>query len=283
MLNYVLKFGEEREDRTGTGTLSVFGHQEEYDLTKGFPAVTTKKLYFKGVVAELIWFLKGGTNIKFLQDHGVHIWDEWADENGDLGPVYGKQWRRWKSGEEIEYVLCKQRGAYDIQDEHEVETYDTEYDQLANLIEGLKTNPQSRRHVVSAWNTADIEDMALPPCHLLFQFYVRNSGHLDCHLYQRSADAFLGVPFNIASYALLTHMLARETGLEAGRFIHSFGDLHIYKNHIDQVKEQLERAPRELPLLWLNPSVDKVFDFGVEDVKLVDYNPHPSIKAPISV
>lgn len=258
LLHCVLKHGEVRKDRTGVGARSLFGQQMRFALGGGFPLLTTKKLFVKGIVAELIWFLKGDSNIKFLHDHNVHIWDEWADENGELGPVYGRQWRSWQApnGQVI--------------------------DQIANLIKGLKENPFSRRHIVTAWNPAEVDDMALPPCHCLFQFYVSNSGKLSCHLYQRSADIFLGVPFNIASYALLTHMIAREAGLKPGKFVYSFGDLHLYENHIEQAEEQLTREPRKAPQLWLNPD-KSLFTYEPEDVAFMGYDPHPAIKAPIAV
>ena len=258
LLHKVLEEGVDRGDRTGTGTRSVFGHQMRFDLSKGFPLVTTKKVHMKSIIYELLWFLKGDSNVKYLQEKKVRIWNEWADENGELGPVYGVQWRSWRgaNGETI--------------------------DQISQLIEQIKNKPQSRRLIVSAWNVAEIEKMALPPCHALFQFYVAD-GKLSCQLYQRSADLFLGVPFNIASYALLTLMIAQVCGLEAGDFVHTFGDAHIYHNHFDQVKLQLSRTPRDLPQMHLNPEVKSIFDFKYEDFTLTDYDPHPPIKAPIAV
>ena len=258
LLRRVRADGVRKMDRTGTGTLSVFGHQMRFDLTQGFPLVTTKKLHLKSIVHELIWFLKGETNTGYLKANGVSIWDEWADENGDLGPVYGKQWRSWAApdGRTI--------------------------DQISEVLQTLKTNPDSRRMIVSAWNPADLPAMALAPCHCLFQFYVAE-GRLSCQLYQRSADVFLGVPFNIASYALLTLMMAQVTGLEPGEFVHTFGDAHLYLNHLEQADLQLTRAPRPLPRVELNPDVKNVFDFRHEDVRLVGYDPHPHIKAPVAV
>ena len=258
LLQRVLDEGVRKSDRTGTGTISVFGHQMRFNLQDGFPCLTTKKLHLKSIIHELLWFLAGDTNIKYLNDNGVHIWDEWADENGDLGHVYGYQWRSWKTpdGQTI--------------------------DQIANLVKSLKENPDSRRHIVSAWNVADIDNMALPPCHALFQFYVAE-GKLSCQLYQRSADLFLGVPFNIASYALLTMMLAQVCGYQYGEFIHTFGDAHIYLNHLEQVHTQLERTPRPLPKMKINPDVKDIFSFKYEDFELVDYNPYPHIKAEVSV
>ena len=245
-------------DRTGTGTRGVFGYQMRFDLSEGFPMVTTKKLHKKSIVHELIWFLAGDTNIKYLKDNGVRIWDEWADENGDLGPVYGKQWRRWE-GPEGRVI-----------------------DQVKNVVEAIKTNPYSRRHIVSAWNPADVDDMALPPCHCLFQFHVAN-GKLSCQLYQRSADIFLGVPFNIASYALLVHMMAQVCDLEVGDFVHTFGDAHIYSNHFEQVELQLSREPMPLPTLTLNPDVKEIDGFSYEDVKIVGYKSHPHIAGKVAV
>jgi len=247
-----------KEDRTGTGTLSLFGAQMRFDLADGFPLMTTKKLHVKSIVHELLWFLQGSTNVRYLKEHGVTIWDEWADGNGELGPVYGKQWRSWPSasGDEV--------------------------DQIAALVEGIKRDPDSRRHIVSAWNVGEIPKMALPPCHCLFQFYV-GSGRLSCQLYQRSADIFLGVPFNIASYALLTQMVAQVTGLEAGEFVHTFGDVHLYLNHIDQADEQLSRTPRPRPQLMVNPEVNSLFDFAYEDFELIGYDPHPAIRAEVAV
>ena len=258
LLQRVLDEGIRKSDRTGTGTISVFGHQMRFNLQDGFPCLTTKKLHLKSIIHELLWFLAGDTNIKYLNDNGVRIWDEWADENGDLGHVYGYQWRSWKTpdGQTI--------------------------DQISNLVKSLKENPDSRRHIVSAWNVADIDNMALPPCHALFQFYVAN-GKLSCQLYQRSADLFLGVPFNIASYALLTMMLAQVCGYQYGEFIHTFGDAHIYLNHLEQVHTQLERTPRPLPKMKINPNVKDIFSFKYEDFELVDYNPYPHIKAEVSV
>jgi thymidylate synthase len=264
LLRDVLENGEERGDRTGTGTLSVFGRQARYDLREGFPCVTTKKLHLRSIIHELLWFLKGETNIGYLRENKVSIWDAWADDNGELGPVYGKQWRRWESGE------------------------GTVIDQIALLIDSLKGNPQSRRHIVSAWNVGDVPDMALPPCHLLFQFYVheaRDGGKpgLSCQLYQRSADLFLGVPFNIASYALLTHLVAQVCDYEPRDFVHTFGDLHLYSNHLDQARLQLTREPRALPTLHLNPEIKTIDGFRFEDISLEGYDPHPTIKAPIAI
>lgn len=258
LMQQVLEEGVDRGDRTGTGTRSIFGHQMRFDLSKGFPLVTTKKLHLKSIVHELLWFLSGDTNVKYLQDNGVKIWDEWADENGDLGPVYGYQWRSWPApdGRSI--------------------------DQITNLLQMIRTNPQSRRLIVSAWNPALVDDMALPPCHSLFQFYVAD-GKLSCQLYQRSADIFLGVPFNIASYALLTMMIAQVTGLKAGDFVHSFGDAHLYHNHFDQAREQLTRTPRPLPTMTINRDVNDLFAFQFDDFELSGYDPHPHIKAPIAV
>lgn len=257
-LSEIREKGVFKEDRTGTGTQSIFGYQMRFDLSKGFPMLTTKKLHLKSIIYELLWFLKGDTNIKYLNDNKVTIWDEWADANGELGPVYGHQWRSWQ-------------GAGDVT-----------IDQISNLIEMIKTNPDSRRLIVSAWNVAEVDKMALPPCHTMFQFYVAN-GKLSCQLYQRSADVFLGVPFNIVSYALLTMMIAQVTGLEVGDFVHSFGDAHIYKNHFEQVAEQLSREPKGLPTMTLNPEVKDIFDFKYEDFKLEGYDAYPTIKAPIAV
>lgn len=257
LLDHVLKKGTEKSDRTGTGTISVFGYQMRFDLEDGFPLLTTKKLHFKSVIHELIWFLKGDTNVKYLQDNGVSIWNEWADENGSLGPVYGSQWRSWPS-------------------------VDGNIDQISELIDSIKNNPDSRRHIVSAWNVGEIAKMALPPCHILFQFYVAD-GRLSCQLYQRSADIFLGVPFNIASYSLLLMMMAQVTGLRPGEFVHTLGDAHIYLNHTDQVKEQLTRKPFPLPGLKLNPVVKNIFDFKFEDFALYSYRAHPHIKGEIAV
>ena len=258
LLRHILAAGAEKKDRTGIGTISTFGYQMRFDLDAGFPLVTTKKIHTKSVIYELLWFLKGETNVQYLRDHGVSIWDEWADERGELGPVYGKQWRSWQ-----------------IADGRAI-------DQIQNVVERIKTNPDDRRLIVSAWNVGEVEDMALPPCHCLFQFYVQN-GRLSCQLYQRSADAFLGVPFNIASYALLTLMMAQVTGLRPGEFIHTFGDVHIYLNHLDQVKLQLSRDLRPLPKMRLNPHVKDIFGFQFEDFTVEGYEPHPAIKAPIAV
>jgi len=260
LLRHVLERGEKKEDRTGTGTLSTFGYQCRYDLSAGFPLLTTKKVHLKSIIHELLWFLKGDTNLKYLKDNQVSIWDEWADSNGDLGPVYGYQWRHW--GKSI-----SQPGV----------------DQISKLIEGLKTNPHSRRHLVSAWNVSDVEKMALPPCHALFQFYVHGDKKLSCQLYQRSADIFLGVPFNIASYALLTMMVAQVVGLKPGDFVHTLGDAHLYLNHQDQARTQLERAPKAPPTMRINPQVKSIFEFGFSDFSLENYDPHPAIKAPIAV
>jgi len=258
LLSRVLDEGVAKADRTGTGTLSVFGHQMRFDLGDGFPLVTTKKVHVRSVVAELLWFLRGDTNVAWLREHGVTIWDEWADTEGELGPVYGHQWRSWPTP-----------------DGHHV-------DQVAQVVEQIRSDPDSRRHIVSAWNVADIPRMALAPCHTLFQFYVAE-GRLSCQLYQRSADVFLGVPFNIASYALLTHMVAQVTGLEPGDFVHTLGDAHLYRNHLDQAREQLSREPRALPELWLDPAVGDIDGFGIDSVKISGYDPHPAIKAPIAV
>lgn len=258
LMKHVLKNGEERKDRTGVGTLSVFGHQSHYDLSVGFPLVTTKKLHLRSIIHELLWFLKGDTNIAYLKENKVRIWDEWADENGDLGPVYGKQWRRWEAKEQI-------------------------IDQISELIDGLKNNPHSRRHIVSAWNPGDIKDMALPPCHTLMQFYVSNDGRLSCQLYQRSADIFLGVPFNIASYALLTLMVAQVCGLKPGTFVHTLGDAHLYLNHLEQAQTQLKRKPHPLPTMKLNPEVKDLYDFKFEDFELINYVAHPHIKGEVAV
>lgn len=253
-----MNHGDKKNDRTGTGTLSIFGYQMRFDLSEKFPLLTTKKVHLKSVIYELLWFLKGSTNIKYLQDNGVSIWDEWADEHGDLGPVYGSQWRSWR-------------------------THDNRsIDQIEKLIIDLKTNPDSRRLIVSAWNVAEIENMKLPPCHCFFQFYVANN-KLSCQLYQRSADIFLGVPFNIASYALLTLMIAQVVNLEPGEFVHTLGDAHIYSNHFDQVNEQLTRQPKELPTMHINSNVKNIFDFRFEDFKLSDYDPYPPIKAPVAI
>ncbi len=258
LLRDVLERGTRKSDRTGTGTLSIFGRQIRFDLGKGFPATTTKQLYMKGVIHELLWFLKGSTNIKYLKDQGVGIWDEWADENGELGPIYGAQWRHW-----------------DAPDGKTI-------DQISQVVEQIRRNPDSRRLLVSAWNVAQVDEMRLPPCHCLFQFYVAGRS-LSCQLYPRSADLFLGVPFNIASYSLLTMMVAQVTGLEPGEFVHTFGDAHIYLNHLEQVHTQLSREPRSLPTMVLNKSVTSIFDFKYEDFTLLDYDPYPAIKAPIAV
>ena len=263
LLQHVLDHGETRTDRTGTGTISVFGAQTRYDLREGFPCVTTKKLHLRSIIHELLWFLKGETNIAYLKENGVSIWDEWADEKGELGPVYGQQWRSWPAPD------------------------GTRIDQIARLIDALKTNPHSRRHLVSAWNVGLVDEMALPPCHLLFQFYVHDidseKAGLSCQLYQRSADLFLGVPFNIASYAILTQMVAQACGYEARDFVHTFGDLHLYSNHLEQAKLQLTRELRPLPTLTINPEVTDIDGFTFEDFTLTGYDPHPHIKAPVAV
>ena len=258
LMRHVLRNGSEKNDRTGTGTRSIFGYQMRFDLAEGFPLCTTKKLHLRSIIYELLWFLRGDTNVAYLNQNGVSIWDEWADADGDLGPVYGRQWRSWPTanGESI--------------------------DQLTELIEQIQNNPDSRRLLVSAWNVAQIPQMALAPCHALFQFYV-SDGRLSCQLYQRSADIFLGVPFNIASYALLTHMLAQVTNLKAGEFIHTFGDAHLYNNHLQEAELQLSREPRPLPRLKINPNIESLFDFSFEDFELTGYDPHPHIKAPVSV
>ena len=258
LMRHVLQNGVTKSDRTGTGTRSVFGYQMRFDLSQGFPALTTKKLHLKSIIHELLWFLSGDTNIRYLKENGVRIWDEWADKNGDLGRVYGAQWRSWRgaNGETI--------------------------DQIRNLVQQIQTNPDSRRLIVSAWNPAEVDSMALPPCHALFQFYVAN-GKLSCQLYQRSADIFLGVPFNIASYALLTMMLAQVCGLQAGEFIHTLGDAHLYNNHLEQARLQLTREPRPLPKMHINPDVRDIFSFRFNDFELTDYDPHPHIKAQVSV
>ncbi|MHA3046464.1 thymidylate synthase [Riemerella anatipestifer] len=258
LLQHILDHGTDKTDRTGTGTRSVFGYQLRYDLSKGFPLITTKKVHLKSIIYELLWFIKGDTNIKYLNDNGVSIWDEWADDNGNLGPVYGAQWRSWKGAD------------------------GRVIDQISEVIHQIKTNPDSRRLIVSAWNAAEIPNMALAPCHALFQFYVAD-GKLSLQLYQRSADVFLGVPFNIASYALLTMMVAQVCGLKVGEYIHSFGDVHIYNNHFEQVQKQLSREPRPLPTMKLNPSVKDLFDFKFEDFTLENYHPHSGIKAPVAV
>jgi len=258
LLNHIIEHGTDKEDRTGTGVRSVFGHQMRFDLNNGFPLVTTKKCHVKSIIHELLWFLKGDTNIKYLKDNGVSIWNEWADSEGNLGPVYGSQWRKWR-GSDGNII-----------------------DQISNVVELIKVKPDSRRLIVSAWNPGDIPRMALPPCHLLFQFYVAN-GKLSCQMYQRSADVFLGVPFNIASYALLTMMMAQVTNLKPGEFIHSFGDVHLYRNHFDQAKEQLSRQPLPLPKMLLNSNVKDIFQFTFEDFELHDYQSHPAIKASVAV
>lgn len=261
----ILNKGESRDDRTGTGVLSLFGWQGRYDLREGFPLLTLKRTHFHSIKAELLWFLRGDTNVRWLQDQGVSIWNEWCDENGDLGPVYGKQWRSWGVSDEDSW-----RGLVTI-------------DQIADVIDSIKTDPMSRRHLVSAWNPAEVEDMALPPCHVLFQFYVSGSGELSCHLYQRSADIFLGVPFNIASYALLTHMVAQVCDLRVGEFIHTIGDAHIYHNHIDQCEEMISRRERSRPSLVLNTDVTDIDSFTMDDIALIGYDPHPAIKGEVAV
>jgi thymidylate synthase len=258
LMEHVLTRGAEKRDRTGTGTLSIFGHQMRFDLAEGFPLVTTKKLHVKSIIYELLWFLRGDTNVKYLNDHGVSIWDDWADERGDLGPVYGQQWRSWPAPD------------------------GSTIDQMANVVAAIRRNPDSRRLIVSAWNPAEVDRMALPPCHCLFQFYVAG-GALSCQLYQRSADLFLGVPFNIASYALLTLMVAQVTGLKAGEFIHTLGDAHLYLNHLEQARLQLARAPRPLPVMRLDPAVTDLFGFRYEDFALEGYEPYPHIKAQVAV
>jgi thymidylate synthase len=258
LLDHILQHGVEKSDRTGTGTISVFGYQMRFDLQAGFPLMTTKKLHLKSIIYELLWFLNGETNIEYLQDHGVRIWNEWADQDGELGPVYGAQWRAWRSvdGDKI--------------------------DQISQVIDSIKQNPNSRRHIVSAWNVAEIDKMALPPCHLLFQFYV-GDGKLSCQLYQRSADVFLGVPFNIASYALLTQMVAQVCDLAPGDFVHTLGDAHLYLNHLEQARLQLTRQPLPLPQMKINPEIEDIFSFQYDDFELINYQSHPHIKAPISV
>ncbi|MEZ5472554.1 MAG: thymidylate synthase [Marinicella sp.] len=255
---HILNHGHQKTDRTGTGTTSIFGYQMRFDLQHGFPMLTTKKLHLKSIIHELLWFIAGDTNIKYLKDNGVRIWDEWADENGDLGPVYGHQWRSWPTPDGLTV------------------------DQIKQLVMELKKNPDSRRHIVSAWNVADVDNMALPPCHCLFQFYVAD-GKLSCQLYQRSADVFLGVPFNIASYALLTMMVAQVCGYQAGDFVHTFGDAHIYSNHMEQIQEQISRKPYPLPQIHINPNVKDIFDFKFEDFELVNYQSHPHIKGKVAV
>lgn len=258
LLRHTLDHGVPKDDRTGTGTLSVFGYQMRFDLGEGFPLVTTKKLHVRSIIHELLWFLRGDTNIEYLNSHGVTIWDDWADATGDLGPIYGRQWRSWPTPD------------------------GTHIDQISRVLEEIKTNPDSRRLIVTAWNVADLEAMALQPCHVLFQFYVAQ-GRLSCQLYQRSADLFLGVPFNIASYALLTMMIAQVTGLGIGDFVHTFGDAHVYLNHLEQVREQLRRQPRPLPSMRINPQVTSIFDFTYDDFELLNYDPHPHIPAPVAV
>jgi thymidylate synthase len=270
LLDEVLHHGLDRDDRTGVGTRGLFGRQMRFDLSEGFPLLTTKKLHVRSIIYELLWFLKGDTNIRFLQNNGVKIWDEWADENGDLGPVYGHQWRSWPA--------AKTNAAKADTSEGTAETID----QIAWVQNEIRTNPKSRRLIVSAWNVADVPNMALPPCHLLFQFYVAGD-RLSCQLYQRSADMFLGVPFNIASYALLTMMMAKVTGLKPGEFVHTLGDLHLYRNHFDQAKLQLTRHPRPLPKMQITSTPDSVDGFEYDDFKLLDYDPHPAIKAPVAV
>ncbi len=258
LLRGILSEGVERDDRTGTGTLSIFGHQTRYDLRRGFPAITTKRVHWPSVIHELLWFLSGDTNVHYLQNNGVRIWDEWADEGGELGPVYGKQWRAWE-GKDGRVV-----------------------DQVRRAVRTLRENPQSRRIIISAWNVGELDEMALMPCHAFFQFYVAN-GELSCQLYQRSADVFLGVPFNISSYSLLTCMMAQVCGLKPGEFVHTIGDAHLYLNHLDQAREQVGRTPLKLPELWLNPECSEIDDFSYDDIKIIDYNHHPHIAAPISV
>lgn len=258
LMRHILETGVKKSDRTGTGTVSVFGYQMRFDLSEGFPVITTKKLHLRSIIHELLWFLQGDTNIKYLKDNGVRIWDEWADENGDLGPVYGYQWRNWPDGS------------------------GGTIDQISKLIENIKNKPDSRRHIVSAWNVADVDNMALPPCHTMFQFYVAD-GKLSCQLYQRSADVFLGVPFNIASYSLLVLMIAQVCDLEPGEFVHTFGDVHLYSNHIEQAELQLTRDFRPLPIMKLNPEVKDIFGFKYEDFELLNYDPHPHIKAEVAV
>jgi thymidylate synthase len=258
LMHHVMRHGVRKDDRTGTGTMSVFGHQMRFDLAQGFPLLTTKKVHTKSVIYELLWFLRGDTNIRYLREHGVSIWDEWADQSGDLGPIYGSQWRSWP-GPDGRHI-----------------------DQISQVVREIRDNPDSRRLIVSAWNVSELHRMALPPCHLLFQFYVAQ-GRLSCQLYQRSADIFLGVPFNIASYALLTQMVAQVTGLKPGEFVHTLGDAHLYLNHLEQVHTQLAREPRPLPVMRLNPEKTSLFDFDFEDFELLNYDPHPSIKAPVAV
>lgn len=258
LMEHVLNHGTRKDDRTGTGTLSVFGHQMRFDLRAGFPLLTTKKVHLKSVIHELLWFLRGESNVRYLRENGVSIWDEWADENGELGPVYGVQWRSWSTAD------------------------GRRIDQISDVVREIRENPNSRRLIVNAWNVGELERMALPPCHAFFQFYVAE-GHLSCQLYQRSADIFLGVPFNIASYALLTIMVAHVTGLKPGEFVHTLGDAHLYSNHLEQARQQLARAPRPLPVMRLNPAVHSLFEFRYEDFELLHYDPHPAIKAPVAV
>ncbi len=258
LMQHIIDHGVEKSDRTGTGTKSIFGHQMRFDLSKGFPLVTTKKLHLRSIIHELLWFIKGDSNIKYLKENGVRIWDEWADENGDLGPIYGVQWRSWPKSD------------------------GTTVDQLSQVIDTIKNNPDSRRIIINAWNVGEIENMALPPCHTLFQFYVAD-GKLSCQLYQRSADVFLGVPFNIASYALFTMMIAQVCELESGDFVHTFGDAHLYSNHMEQAALQLSRDPRPLPQMKINPQIQDIFDFKYEDFELINYDPHPHIKGEVAV
>lgn len=276
----ILDNGVYREGRNG-GTYGLFGRQIRFDLSKGFPLLTTKKLYTKAIVVELLWFLTGNTNIKYLNDQGITIWDEWADENGDLGPVYGKQWRMWEQPAIEHKVADWNTGKFT--NDCDVEFYPGEYiDQISEVIEGIKKDPNGRRHLVVAWNPGEINNMALPPCHCLFQFFV-SDGKLSCQLYQRSADVFLGVPFNIASYALLTHMIARECNLEVGEFIHTFGDVHLYSNHVDQAIEQITREPKPFPKVWINPDAGNIFDLAFKDIAFINYLSHPPIKGEVSV
>lgn len=272
LLNHILENGTEKSDRTGTGTRSIFGYQMRFDLQDGFPLVTTKKIHFKSVVHELLWFISGNTNVDYLKENKVSIWDEWANEDGDLGPVYGHQWRNWGPG--VEFIRTE--------GDEQLRASLFHLDQLGYTIDQIKRNPDSRRHIVTSWNPTDVPRMALPPCHCFYQFYVAD-GKLSCQLYQRSADVFLGVPFNIASYALLTHMVAQVTGLEVGDFVHTFGDVHIYNNHVDQVKLQLSRDPRPLPRIALSPGITNIDDFTYGDIVLLDYDPHPHIKGEVSV
>jgi len=294
LLRHVLEHGKFKDDRTGTGTYSVFGAQTRFDLRKYFPVLTTKRLHLRSIIFELLWFLRGDTNVRYLQQNKVTIWDEWADEQGNLGPVYGKQWRHWTKStpRSRQETQMNQPVLFDLGELNDgasvtptgsrVRGKQNGIDQIEQVVKQIKKNPDSRRLIVSAWNVADIDSMALPPCHCLFQFYV-SDGELSCQLYQRSADIFLGVPFNIASYALLTLMVAQVCGLKPGEFVHTFGDLHLYKNHVEQAKLQLSRAPRPLPQMKLNPTVKKMDDFKFEDFELVGYDPHPAIKAPIAV